>query len=76
MLTAIKDYLKQHRRASLHDLALHFDTEPEAMRAMLARWTAKGKVSLLTPAADCGGKCGGGGCCDAGPAAEIYQWHG
>ena len=74
MLSEIKRYLMQYRRATLSDLAIHFDTEPEAMRAMLEHWRKKGKVIRVTPESGCGGECGGG-CCDGG-AVEIYQWQG
>ncbi len=38
ILSDIKKYLMQHKRATLGDLAIHFETEPEAMQGMLDQW--------------------------------------
>ena len=70
MLSEIKTYLKQHQRANLSDLALHFRTSPEAMRGMLAVWVKKGKVTAFAA----GQACGDCNTCDTS-LAEIYEWN-
>ena len=69
ILADIRNYLRQRGQASLSDLALHFDSDPDAIRGMLDTWVRKGKVSKL----DGGNTCGGCNQCDA-TANEIYQW--
>ena len=44
ILSEVRDYLQQRGRATLADIALHFDTEPDAVRGMLQIWIQKGKV--------------------------------
>ena len=82
MLADVRDYLVLRRVASLRDLALHFDSSPEAMRDMLGVWLRKGRVRQVdateaaAPAAcstgDCGGACRR--CAAAGPEGELYAW--
>ena len=70
ILSEIRDYLKERSQASLQDLALHFDADPEALRGMLAHWIRKGQVSRRSAAASCGSSCTQ---CD--PASvELYVW--
>lgn len=72
ILSDIRDYLSDHGQATLADIALHFDSEPEAMRGMLERWVSKGKVERRKVEAACGTSCNR---CD--PAAmELYVWRG
>ena len=71
ILADIKTYLRQRGQASLADLALHFDSEPEALRGMLEVWIRKGRVRKRQS----GGGCGGCTECGAG-AGETYQWCG
>jgi predicted ArsR family transcriptional regulator len=71
ILSDIKRYLKKHRRATLGDLANHFDTEPEAMRGMLEQWIRKGRVLKSELQASRNKSCSK--CCD-GSAMEIYEW--
>lgn len=71
ILSEIKNYMIQHKRVTLGDLACHFDTEPEAMKGMLGQWIRKGKVLKLNEQAGCNKTCGK--CCD-GAAMEIYEW--
>ena len=69
ILSDIKTYLRQRGQASLADLAVHFGSEPEAVRGMLEIWIRKGKVAQMR----IGGSCGG--CTQCDPAAnEVYQW--
>ena len=65
----LRDYLQTHHRVALADMVDHFDSDPDALRGMLDKWVAKGRVEKLTLGASCGG-CSG---CDTAHA-EIYQW--
>lgn len=70
ILSDIRDYLRQRGQATLADIALHFDTDPDALRGMLQVWVEKGKVHRQMATASCGGSCTQ---CD--PAStEIYVW--
>lgn len=69
ILAEIKDYLKTNRQATLADMANRFDTQPDALRGMLAKWQAKGKVTRV----DSGPKCDGCTQCGGEPN-EVYLW--
>ena len=70
ILSEVRDYLKQRGQCSLSDIALHFDTNADAVRGMLDVWIRKGKVKKSSATASCGTKCQS---CD--PAAtEVYIW--
>jgi hypothetical protein len=70
ILHDIKRYLMKHKQATLADIALHCDADPDAVRGMLEQWIRKGKVVRGQAGSSCGGSCNR---CD--PAAvEIYQW--
>ena len=71
ILSDIKRYLQDHQQAALGDLAVHFDTDPEAMRGMLERWIQKGRVAKSALRASCNHGCSK--CC-SGTAMEIYKW--
>ena len=71
MLLGIRQYLIERQRASLQDLALHFDTTPDAMRGMLEIWIKKGKI-IKCDAAACGG-CSSG--CSAAQQDEAYEYN-
>lgn len=72
ILSELRDYLKSHHRAALIDMSHRFDIAPDALRGMLAKWIAKGKVEKLPQGSDCGG-----GCCKCDPATtEVYEWKG
>ena len=70
ILADIRDYLEQRGQATLADIALHFDVDPDAIRGMLEVWIRKGRVYFRMATASCGSSCSQ---CD--PAAtEIYVW--
>jgi len=70
ILSELRDYLKTHRRVALIDMVHRFDTDADALRGMLAKWMAKGRVEKLPPGSACSG-----GCCKCDPATtEIYEW--
>lgn len=70
ILSDLRRYLQAHRQATLMDLAVHFDADPAAVRAMLALWISKGRVERLPPPPACGASCT---LCDPG-LAEVYRW--
>jgi len=70
ILSQVRDYLKQRGQCTLSDIALHFDTDPDAVRGMLEVWIRKGKVEKHSATKSCGTSCQS---CD--PAAtEVYSW--
>jgi putative ferrous iron transport protein C len=70
ILSDIRRYLQQRGQASLAEIALHFDADPDAVRGMLEVWIRKDKVYKKMATASCGGSCTQ---CD--PAAtEVYVW--
>lgn len=64
----LKTYLLERHCASLTEIARHLATEPDAVRPMLERWTAKGRVRRLTAA-----RCHGCASC-SGADLEFYEW--
>lgn len=71
ILAELKNYLTRNRRATLGDLACHFDIAPEAIKGMLGQWIKKGKVARLDGVPDC---CRGCGKCHGGINMELYEW--
>lgn len=72
ILSDIRDYLSSRGQATLADIALHFDTNPEAVRGMLQQWVRKGRVEQRQVEAACGSSCN-----RCAPAArELYVWRG
>lgn len=70
ILSEVRDYLKQRSQCTLSDIALHFDSDADAVRGMLEVWIRKGKVEKRSATDSCGTSCQS---CD--PAAtEIYSW--
>ncbi|MCP3970801.1 MAG: sugar metabolism transcriptional regulator [Rhodobacteraceae bacterium] len=69
ILAELKTYLTRRKRASLVDMALHFNSDPDAVRGMLDHYIRKGRVRRL----DTGTACGGCHKCDA-LSLEIYEW--
>lgn len=70
ILSQIKSYLRQRGEASLQEIALHFHSDPEAVRGMLELLLRKGRISCRRISGACGGSC-----CKCDPATtEIYCW--
>lgn len=70
ILTQVTQYLKQHRRASLLDMALGLDATQDALREMLGILERKGRVRRLPAGTACGG-----GCSKCKPSdIELYEW--
>jgi hypothetical protein len=70
ILSQVRDYLRQRGQCTLSDIALHFDTDPDAVRGMLDVWVRKGKVEKQTATSSCGSSCNS---CDP-LTTEIYVW--
>jgi putative ferrous iron transport protein C len=69
MLTELKSYLIENKKAPLIDIAHHFDMAPDTVKGMLAHWIRKGKLRRIE-----GNRCNKG-CCQTSPAnLEIYEW--
>ncbi|MCP5405982.1 MAG: FeoC-like transcriptional regulator [Chromatiaceae bacterium] len=72
ILAEIKRYLQQRGQATLADIALHFDTAPDAVRGMLETLLRKGRIRRQQLNSACGSSC----CkCDTA-ATELYEWTG
>lgn len=70
ILSQVRDYLKERGQCTLSDVALHFDTDADAVRGMLDIWIRKGKIEKSSATDSCGTSCQS---CD--PAAtEVYSW--
>ena len=70
ILQDIKKYLQSRKQASLGDIALHFDVEPEAIRGMLDFWVSKGKITVHRNDINCGG-CS----CSHKSESDVYAWN-
>ncbi|PLY14382.1 MAG: sugar metabolism transcriptional regulator [Sedimenticola sp.] len=70
ILADIKRYLQERGQATLADIAIHFDSNPDAVRGMLEIWIRKGKVRMRPVTSSCGDSCHQ---CDSS-TTEIYQW--
>jgi len=70
ILSELRDYLKEHKRATLNELVIHFDIDADALRGMLAIWVRKGKVKQLPVGEGCGSSCHK---CDP-TLTEFYEW--
>jgi putative ferrous iron transport protein C len=69
MLTALQTYIATHGTVSIAELSLHFHTDSQALRPMLAKLSRKGRVhSLPMPE-----KCADCTCCDFSQL-ECYEW--
>jgi hypothetical protein len=70
ILSDIKQYLSQRGSATLSDISMHFDTDPNAMRGMLEQWIRKGRVAKHYTSSTCNSSCEK---CNP-ESSEIYQW--
>jgi len=69
ILSELRNYLIRHKRAALIDMARHFDTDPDALRGMLATLEHKGRVRKLPAGTSCDSSCCG---CDQ-TGLELYE---
>ncbi len=63
----LNDYLRERRRASLADVAIHFDVDPSAARGMLDMLIDKGRIRELTI-----GTCGDAGGCSCSNEQPVF----
>lgn len=71
MLRAIQRLLKERGAISLRDLAIHFDTDADALEAMLEQLIQKGRVRKSgTEDPPCSRRCSG--CEEACTAAGVF----
>lgn len=72
ILSELRDYLAEHGRVSLVDIANRFDADADALRGMLATLERKGRVRKLPLGTSCHSAC-----CKCDQAApELYEWVG
>lgn len=71
-LSDLKSFMVERRRASLNEIAMHFDTPASAVRPMLEQWIAKGRLRKLDVAGGCGKA--GSGCSCSQPPSEVFEW--
>lgn len=71
--STISAYLKTRHRASLADMALHFDADASAVRGILDLLIARGRVRAVDL-----GRCGdAGGCtCDRQQPVCVFEYLG
>ncbi|MBE9113260.1 FeoC-like transcriptional regulator [Nodosilinea sp. LEGE 07298] len=69
MLSNIQAYMATHGTVSIADLSLHFHTDSQALRPMLAKLIRKGRIRPL-PLPE---KCADCTCCDFSQL-ECYAW--
>lgn len=69
ILIELQEHLRGERRASLAQLSERFGSQPDALRGMLERLVAKGRVRRLERPLRCSG-------CRICPdeALEFYEW--
>lgn len=73
IISRISTYLREHRRASVIDLAWAFDSTPAALGPMLDTLERKGRVRRIGAAAGCGNT----GCCKCDDETmTVYEWLG
>ncbi|MCU7807173.1 MAG: FeoC-like transcriptional regulator [Candidatus Thiodiazotropha sp. (ex Semelilucina semeliformis)] len=70
MLTDIRNYLSERGQATLAEIALHIDADPDAVRGMLQQWMRKGRIEQRKVEAACGSRCNR---CDP-TSTELYIW--
>jgi len=69
ILSDIRAYMREHQRVSVVDLSNRFQSQPGAVRGMLANWVSKGRVRRVESDQHCGGCTR----CDTSKT-EIYEW--
>lgn len=70
-LIELRDYVRDKRRVSLHDLSSTFHVEPGVVEGMVAIWIHKGKIVSHENANNCGSCCS----CEKG-LRVYYEWVG
>jgi hypothetical protein len=75
-LSAVKNFMERHHRASVRELALGLGTTPDVARTLLEMWRSKKKVRRLVGVCAACGRAGTAGCVCAGGAdmSDVYEW--
>lgn len=68
MIIQLQTYLQTHSQSSLEELARHFQSDADAIRAMLTPLIRKGRVRQLPSK-----QCGGCHSCHS-ESLEFYEW--
>ena len=70
ILARIEQYMRDHRRSALTDMAISLDAAPDALRPMLGILERKGRIRRLPS-----GTAYDGGCNKCHPqTVELYEW--
>lgn len=75
ILSDLRDYLAEHKRASMADMVNHFGVDPDALLGMLEQWEGKGRVRRIDAASADPRACGSCTVCADGDP-RIYEWVG
>ncbi len=68
-LQELKAYLRENRAASLFELTIHFNADPDSVRDMLEHWIRKNNVRKTQKSSGCNK------CCQCNPlTTEVYEW--
>lgn len=75
-LSAVKSYMQDHHRTTVHDLAVGLDTTADNARSLLEMWRSKQRVRFIPSACgSCGkGPFGGCSCPMATLVPDLYEW--
>ena len=69
-LLDIKQHMVKVKMATLGNLCILFNTDPETMRCRLSHWMQKGKIRQCLKKPACGSKCFK---CPTS-STELYEW--
>lgn len=70
IVSRLEQYLREHRRAALSDMAIALNADADALRPMLGMLERKGRIRRLPAGTACGG-----GCSKCHPSTiELYEW--
>lgn len=70
IISRLEQYLRDHRRAALSDMAIALCADADALRPMLGMLERKGRIRRLPAGTACGG-----GCSKCHPSTiELYEW--
>lgn len=72
ILATLRHYLQERGEASLQEIALYLESDPDAVRGMLELWLRKGRVARRKLDGACGGSC----CKCPAEVTELYSWKG
>jgi len=70
ILRQIRSYLQTRKQASLNEMAIHFDVEPEALKGMLEFWVQKGIIRHTPASAVCTSGCS----CSQPDRNDLYSY--